>query len=65
MLVSNVDHSGTKLDADGQVMHRLEALIRELKEQTGFANTYGNEPHFLQSHPTSVSNNNVLEEVRI
>ena len=36
MLVSNVDHSGSKLDTDGQVMHRLEALIRELKEQTGF-----------------------------
>lgn len=65
MLVSNVDHSGSKLDADGQVMHGLETLIRELKEQAGFANTYGNELPFPHSHPTSVSNNNVLEEVRI
>ena len=65
MLVSNVDHSGSKLDTDGQVMHGLESLIRELKEQTGFANAYGNEPYHLQSHPTGISNNNVLEEVRI
>ena len=46
-------------------MHGLESLIRELKEQARFANTYGNEPYFPQSRPTSVSNNDVLEEVRI
>ena len=46
-------------------MHRLEPFVRELKEQAGFANAYGNELHLLHSHPTGVSNDNVLEEVRI
>jgi hypothetical protein len=31
LLSINVDHSSTKLDADGKVMHRLEALVRELE----------------------------------
>lgn len=46
-------------------MHRLESLIRELKEQARFADTYENEPLPPGESPTGVSNNNILEEVRI
>ena len=33
LLVVYRDHARTKLDADGEVMHWLEALVRELQEQ--------------------------------
>lgn len=33
LLCVNVDHAGTELDSDGEVVHRLEALVRELQEQ--------------------------------
>lgn len=39
LLVANVDHSGSKLHADGEVMDGLESLICELKEKAGFADT--------------------------
>jgi len=30
----NGNHACTKLHANGQIMHRLEALVRELQQQT-------------------------------
>ena len=32
-LVVDGDHAGAKLDADGEVVHGLEALVRELQQQ--------------------------------
>ena len=39
LFVANVDHSGSKLHADGEIMDGLESLICELKEKAGFADT--------------------------
>jgi hypothetical protein len=39
LLSINVDHPSTKLHADGQVMHWLEALVGELEQQAGLAHT--------------------------
>jgi hypothetical protein len=33
LLAVNVDHARAKLYADGQVVHGLEALVRELQQQ--------------------------------
>lgn len=33
------DHSGAELDANGEIMHRLEPLVRELQEQAWFSYT--------------------------
>ena len=33
----NVDHPSTELDSDGEVVHRLEPLVRELEQQAGLA----------------------------
>lgn len=35
--ICDVDHAGAELDADREVMDRLEALVGELQEQAGFA----------------------------
>jgi hypothetical protein len=37
LLLVYVDHARPELDADGQVVHRLEALVGELQEQAGLA----------------------------
>lgn len=37
LLAVYVDHARAELDADGQVMHGLEALVRELEQQAGLA----------------------------
>lgn len=34
----NGNHTGAKLDANCEIMYRLEALIGELEQETGFAN---------------------------
>lgn len=39
LFVTNVDHSGSKLHTDGEIMDRLESLICKLKEKAGFAHT--------------------------
>jgi hypothetical protein len=39
LLRIDVDHAGSKLDANGQVMNGLEALVCELQQEAGFANT--------------------------
>jgi len=37
LLSLDVDHARAELHADGQVVHRLETLVRELKQQAGLA----------------------------
>lgn len=32
LLVVDIDHSGAKLNTNGQIVHRLESLIRELEQ---------------------------------
>ena len=33
----NVDHPSPELDSNGEVVHRLEPLVRELEQQAGLA----------------------------
>ncbi len=40
LLPLDVDHPGAELHPDGQVVHRLEALVRELQEEAGLANAW-------------------------
>jgi hypothetical protein len=35
------DHARAELDANGQVMHRLEALVRELQQEARLAHALG------------------------
>jgi hypothetical protein len=35
----DVDHPGPELDPDGQIVHRLKPLVRELQQKAGLANT--------------------------
>ncbi len=42
LLAINVDHACAKLHADCQVMHWLEALVCELQQQAGLADTCRN-----------------------
>ena len=37
LLPLDVDHASTELDADGEIVHRLEPLVRELEQQAGLA----------------------------
>ena len=37
LLVVNVNHPRAELDPDGEVVHLLEPLVRELQQQTGLA----------------------------
>ncbi len=37
LLPLDVDHPGSELDADGQVVHGLEALVSELQQKAGLA----------------------------
>merc|ERR550519_923663 len=48
----NVDHPSAELDPDGEVVHRLEPLVRELEQQAGLA------------HPC-VPDDDVLEQVAV
>eukprot|EP00227_Mantoniella_beaufortii_P021557 CAMPEP_0197591626 /NCGR_PEP_ID=MMETSP1326-20131121/13819_1 /TAXON_ID=1155430 /ORGANISM="Genus nov. species nov., Strain RCC2288" /LENGTH=295 /DNA_ID=CAMNT_0043157157 /DNA_START=218 /DNA_END=1100 /DNA_ORIENTATION=+ len=52
LLVVDGDHAAAELHADGQVVHVLEPLVRELQQQARLAHA-------------SVSNDDVLEEVRV
>lgn len=42
LFVLNVDHARAELDADCQIMHGLEALVRELQQQTRLADAWNN-----------------------
>jgi hypothetical protein len=37
LLVHDLDHACAELDADGEIVHGLEALVGELKQQAGLA----------------------------
>lgn len=39
LLAVNVDHPCPELHANGEVVHRLEPLVRELQQQAGLAHT--------------------------
>lgn len=54
LLVLNVDHPRAKLDADRQVVHRLEALVRELQQQTRLPDACAH-PYQSQHHTTALS----------
>lgn len=41
LLVLDVDHARAELDADREVVHRLEALVRELQQQARLAHACG------------------------
>ena len=36
----DVDHSGSELHANGQIVDRLKSLVSELKQEAGFAHTW-------------------------
>ena len=66
----NVDHPGTKLHSDGQVMNRLESLVCKLEQQTGFANscnhftlTYGS--NMEVSSLTCITDDDIFEEISV
>lgn len=71
LLPVNVYHASTELHSNGEVMDRLEALVGELEEEAGLANTCTDpEPLLDQKRkpvrprtPTCVSYDNVLEEI--
>lgn len=42
LLAVDGDHACSELHANGQVVHRLESLVRELEQQTGLAHACGN-----------------------
>lgn len=49
----DIDHASSKLNSDRKVMHWLEALVRELEEETRFSNTCtknGNRVPFVVHH---------------
>ena len=55
LLAVNGHHPGAKLDADGQVVHRLEALVGELQQQTRLADACGDKARAMgRSCPVSV-----------
>jgi hypothetical protein len=43
LLVVNADHARAELHPDGQVVHRLEALVGELQQQARLAHAWGRE----------------------
>ena len=40
LLPLDVDHASTELDADGEIVHRLEPLVRELEQQARLAHPW-------------------------
>ena len=69
LLPLDVDHASTELDADGEIVHRLEPLVRELEQQARLAHPWAmlrfRKTSFIWVRPTCVPDDDVLEQVAV
>ena len=70
LLPLDVDHASTELDADGEIVHRLEPLVRELEQQARLAHPWAKlrcreKTSSIWIPPTCVPDDDVLEQVAV